>query len=166
MAFVEIFGAFAAVFVAFILTYLLKHRGYLESLGIPVVKPFLIFGSPPYAWHKVLVHEHTQEMHRKLGKTWAMYDGREPTVFTIDLELVKAIMVKNFDSFSDIIDWDFPDKKITLDLSSGEQWKALRDRFYEALFRPKTFQINFHPQFCTNFYPKTININLYEYYGQ
>jgi hypothetical protein len=86
--------AFAAVCVALILRYMLKHRGYLETLGIPVVKPFLIFGSPPYAWHKIMIHEHSQEMHRKLGKTWAMYDGREPTVFTIDL--VRILWTKMF----------------------------------------------------------------------
>jgi hypothetical protein len=45
-------------------------------------------------------------------------------------ELAKAIMVKNFDSFSDIVDWGYPDKKITLDMSGGEKWKALRCEFY------------------------------------
>ena len=126
MVFIEIIIAVAVLTVAVALRYMLKHRGYIESLGIPYVKPFLIFGSPPFVWHKLLLHEHTQEMHEKLGKTWGKYDGREPTIFTIDPDLVKSIMVKNFDSFSEIFDWDIPDRRLTLDLTSGEKWKSLR----------------------------------------
>ena len=126
MAFCEIVLAVVLIAVVFILRYMLRHSGYIESLGIPYVKPFLIFGSPPFFWHKIQIHKHTQELHRKLGKTWAKYEGREPMISTVDPELAKAIMVKNFDSFSEIIDWGYPDNKITLDLSGGEQWKALR----------------------------------------
>lgn len=35
-------------------------------------------------------------------------------------------MVKNFDHFTDVVDWDLPDDKITLDMSGGEKWRALR----------------------------------------
>jgi cytochrome P450 family 6 len=126
MAVLEIFVAVCVICIALVLRYMLKNRGYLETLGIPIVKPVLIFGSPPFAPHKMVIHEYNQEMHKKLGKTWARYEGREAVIVTIDPELIKSIMVKNFDSFSEIIDWGYPDNKITLDLSGGEQWKALR----------------------------------------
>jgi cytochrome P450 family 6 len=126
MAFLEIFLGVVVLCVALILRYLLRFRGYLETLGIPLVKPILFFGSPPFVPHKLMMHEHSQEMHQKLGKTWAKYEGSEPTIVTIDPDLIKAIMVKHFDSFSDIINWEYADHQITLDLSGGEQWKALR----------------------------------------
>jgi cytochrome P450 family 6 len=34
--------------------------------------------------------------------------------------------VKQFDNFTDMVDWDLSDEKITLDLSGGEKWRALR----------------------------------------
>ena len=126
MVLVEIVIATFVVCVVLVLRYMMRNRGYLESLGIPIIKPVLIFGSPPFVPHKIILHEYYHEVFKKFGKTWARYEGREPTIVTIDPELIKSIMVKNFDSFSDIIDWDYPDKKITLDLAGGEQWKALR----------------------------------------
>ena len=126
MEFLTIVLALLLVCVAVVLRYLLKNRGYLETLGIPVVKPVFIFGSPPLIPHKISIHEQVNESFKKYGKTYARYDGREPSILTIDPELIKCIMVKNFDSFSDTFDWELSDDKITLDLSSGEQWKALR----------------------------------------
>ena len=96
MAFLEIFVATIVVSVVLILRYMLKNRGYLESLGIPMIKPFLIFGSPPFVPHKMIIHEYYQEAFKKLGKTWARYDGREALIVTIDPELIKSIMIKNF----------------------------------------------------------------------
>ena len=44
------------------------------------------------------------EKHKKFGKTYGRYDGVKPALVTIDPELVKNILVKNFDSFHGIID--------------------------------------------------------------
>lgn len=74
----------------------------------------------------ILIHEQTNDTFKKLGKTWGRYEGREPCISTIDPELVKCIMIKNFDCFTDTVEWEMPDNKITLDLSGGEKWKALR----------------------------------------
>ena len=45
-----------------------------------------------------------EEKVRKFGKTYGRYDGVKPALVTIDPELVKSIIVKNFDSFHGIID--------------------------------------------------------------
>jgi len=85
-----------AAFVGLIeatLTYILKYHGTIESMGIPMVKPFLIFGSPPFLMHKLKIHDHNLQMHRKLGKTYGKYVGRSPFVFTIDPDLIKEILV-------------------------------------------------------------------------
>lgn len=90
----EIFVGLSIGLILAILGYVSKHYGTLEAMGIPVVKPFLIFGSPPFLFHKIQVHEHNLQMHRKLGKTFGRYSGRTPFVFTIDPELIKEILVR------------------------------------------------------------------------
>jgi len=43
MAFVEAIVALLAIGIVIVLRYLLQNRGYLESLGIPVIKPGVNF---------------------------------------------------------------------------------------------------------------------------
>ena len=142
-----IFGFFIVVVVVFVsltLQYLLKNRGYLESIGVPFIKPVLIFGSPPFVPHKITVHDFINQCFKKYGKTWARYDGREAAIYTIDPHLIKSIMIKNFDNFSDIIDWHLSDDKITLDLAGGEKWKALR-RALSPMFTSAKLKLMFEP---------------------
>ena len=40
---------------------------------------------------------------KQYGKTYVRYDGVFPTLVTIDPDLVKSIMVKNFDCFSAVM---------------------------------------------------------------
>ncbi len=92
-----LFEILVALLVGLIVTtfvYLTRNYGTLEAMGIPVVKPFLIFGSPPFMFHKMKVHEHNLAMHRTLGKTFGRYSGRIPFVFTIDPEMIKEILVR------------------------------------------------------------------------
>ena len=96
--------------VVFLTTLLVRHlwrnRGRLEALNIPVLKPGFLLGSPPHLQHKVLVHEEIANMHKKLGKTFGRYEGIMPVISTIDPEIIKSVMVKNFDSFTDIFEMD------------------------------------------------------------
>lgn len=73
--------------------YLLRFRGTLEAYGIPVVKPTLLFGSPPFLLHKLPVYRDNLDTHRKLGKTFGRYVGRTPAIVTIDPDLIKEILV-------------------------------------------------------------------------
>jgi hypothetical protein len=41
----------------------------------------------------------------KYGKTFGKYDGPQASIATIDPELVKSVLVKNFDSFPDATDF-------------------------------------------------------------
>ena len=108
-----------------------RHYGYLESLGIPVIKPYLCFGSTPLNYHEIAFHNLDLEWYHKLGKpkVWGWYEGSLPTIATMDPSMLKAIIVKEFDSFrlrghpsQFVVD----DKYYTLDLSSGDKWKHLR----------------------------------------
>jgi hypothetical protein len=85
-----------ALFVGLLVTtiaYLLRFRGTLEAYGIPVVKPVLIFGSPPFLLHKLPLYKDNFETHKKLGKTFGRYVGRIPAIVTIDPDLIKEILV-------------------------------------------------------------------------
>ena len=97
--------------------HLTKRRGYLESIGIPYIKPFLCFGSPPYSISQSYYHEDYIENFKKLGKTWGKYEGVQPLILTADLDIVKEISVKQFDCFTDTFPNDFSDDQITLDLA-------------------------------------------------
>ena len=90
--------------VTFILILLYKHlhqnRGVVEKWGVPYVKPFLWFGSPPYGMHKYNHREMYVEKSKKMGKTWAKYHGITPALVTIDHEIIKEVMVKQFENFN------------------------------------------------------------------
>ena len=114
-----------------------RYYGYLESLGIPVVKPFLCFGSTPINYHDILFHELDMKWYHELGKPKVMgyYEGHMPTISTMDPTMIKNILVKQFDAFRERITPSFklPHKYLTLDISGGEQWKSLR-KFLSATF--------------------------------
>ena len=104
-----------------------KHYGTLEELGIPVIKPFLCFGSGPYWFHKVDLQEFDVQQLKKAGtKTWGIYEGSTPVVLTVDADLIKEVYIKNFDHFQKRMEFDVPDKYKTLDLLIGEDWKYVR----------------------------------------
>ena len=73
-----------------------------------MIKPVLVFGSPPFALHKMRMHEWFQEKYRQLGKTFARYNGAAPCICTIDPEIIKEITVKQFDNFTDTIPAQVP----------------------------------------------------------
>nr|APH81393.1 cytochrome P450 CYP3027C1 [Tigriopus kingsejongensis] len=105
---------------------LTQHRGYIETLGLPIDKPFGIFGSSPHALHKHKLHEVLLEKSQRLGKTYVRYEGSQPMLVTIDPDMIKSVMVKNFDSFTDLFAITDDDKRTTLDICRGDQWRALR----------------------------------------
>ncbi len=84
MSFLELLGAILAFLITIVVIYLMKGRGVLEKLGLPVVPPFLIFGSPPFFVNRLMFHEFINDQFKKYGKTWATYLGVQPTVMTID----------------------------------------------------------------------------------
>ena len=96
-------------------------------MGIPVLKPFLFFGSPPFALHKIVWSDWYVQQHRKLGPTFGLYLGTYKVITTIDPDIIKAVYVKNFEELGDMVDNPhYDDKMKTIDLAQGEEWKSLR----------------------------------------
>ena len=73
-----------------------RHYGSLEELGIPVVKPFLCFGSIPVNIHETSLHELDMQWYNDLGKpkAYGYYEGHLPTIVIADPALLKNILVK------------------------------------------------------------------------
>ena len=97
--------------------HLRRFRGYLEATGLPLVKPFLCFGSPPILLNKVYYYKWSQEKFRQLGNTFCRYEGVTPAICTIDPDFIKEVVVKQFDNFTDVVDLDFEPGQTTLDVS-------------------------------------------------
>ena len=68
----------------------------------------------------------------KHGKTWGVYEGASPVVYTVDTDLIKEIFVKKFDYFPERMALDVPEEARTLDVLYGEPWKYLRKSFTPA----------------------------------
>ena len=80
------------------------YRGYIETLGIPIDPPYLIFGSEPRHANQSDYHFYTRKFKKFGTKTYGKYDGVFPTIVTIDPELVKSVCSKNFDCFPAVVD--------------------------------------------------------------
>ena len=108
--------------------HLARRLGSLEALGIPVIPPFLCFGSPPFNYHEVQVEKEDEANYEKFKSlTWGFYWGSEPFIVTMDPDLLKEIFVKQFTSFPEREGgFEMEDKYSSLDTAGGERWKAER----------------------------------------
>ena len=79
-------------------------RGYIETLGIPIDPPYLIFGSEPRHAHKTDHLFYSRKFKEFGAMTYGRYDGVYPTIVTIDPALVKSVCSKNFDCFPAVLD--------------------------------------------------------------
>ena len=103
------------VFIVALIFHLRRNRGQIEDIGLPVLKPILCFGSPPLLHNKIIYHEWVQEKFKKLGRTFARYEGVTPAICTIDPEFIKEVTVKQFENFTDTVPLDLPPEQTTLD---------------------------------------------------
>ena len=107
--------------------HLTRFYGSLEALGIPVISPFLCFGSPPFDYHNVQVEKEDEENYKRFKSlTWGFYWGSLPHLVTMDPVLIKEIFVKQFTNFPQREEFHMDDKYLTLDVAGGEKWKAER----------------------------------------
>jgi len=112
--------------LVFLFFHFRRFRGSIEESGLPMVKPFLCFGSAPMLYNKIIYHIWYHEKHKELGKSFTRYEGVTPCISTIDPDFIKEVTVKQFDNFTDVVDIDFSPGQTTLDVSRGDTWRALR----------------------------------------
>lgn len=139
-----IFAILAAV-ITYVFIKAIEHNRYFDKWGIPQVKssvPFLGFmGS------NVFKREHMNDIVKKLYSVnkEAKYVGchmlNTPVIAVRDLDLIKSVLVKNFDSFSDHKDFveeaNDPLFGKNLAFLNGERWREVRNLLSPAFTSSK-----------------------------
>lgn len=78
-----------------------QQQLFFERLGIPYVKPHLIFGS-----NHILRDRSTTPMdfiskwRKQYGKVFGFFSGSRPSLVVSDLDMIKQILIKDFQNFS------------------------------------------------------------------
>ncbi|XP_077879121.1 cytochrome P450 3A9 [Ictidomys tridecemlineatus] len=101
-------------------------HGYFKKLGIPGPTPLLFWGTI-LNYHQGLINFDTK-CYKKYGKTWGLYDGRQPFLVITDPSIIKTVLIKecysaftNRRNFGPVV---FMKKAISL--SEDEEWKRIR----------------------------------------
>ncbi|XP_046632822.1 cytochrome P450 3A2-like [Daphnia pulicaria] len=107
--------------------YVTSTFNYFSDQGIPGPKPMPFFGNMWGIW-KSNLPEYDMSLVKKHGKVFGYYDGPQPNLWITDLELIKAIFVKDFDHFVDRRTFNFKTKIVRkwLTVVKGKEWKDIR----------------------------------------
>ncbi|KAF7691086.1 cytochrome P450 3A40-like [Silurus meridionalis] len=101
---------------------------FFKNLGIPGPRPWPFVGT--FLSYIKGFYNFDMECFKKYGKVWGIYDGRLPILMILDIEMIKAIMVKEcFSTFTNR-------REANLDLAGpfadgitvvkDEKWKRIR----------------------------------------
>ncbi|GAB6030265.1 hypothetical protein CHUAL_005942 [Chamberlinius hualienensis] len=104
--------------------------GTLEAMGLTTPKPIPIFGNLiPELTH--FVPDIDVKNAKLYGKTYGFYFTRIPSIRTSDPDIIKAVCVKEFNSFTDHMKLDLrsvdPMMNRFLSLLCGEDWRQTRN---------------------------------------
>ncbi|NP_001098565.1 cytochrome P450 3A40 [Oryzias latipes] len=113
-------------FITLLLVYAYWPYGTFKRLGIPGPKPVPFFGTM-LAYRKGFFN-FDDECRKKYGKTWGIYDGRQPVLCITDPATIKAVLVKecyslftnrrNFRLNGPLYD--------AVSIAEDDQWKRIR----------------------------------------
>ncbi|KAA0705473.1 Cytochrome P450 3A40 [Triplophysa tibetana] len=103
-------------------------HGFFNKLGIPGPRPWPFIGT--FLSYRKGLCNFDMECAEKYGKTWGIFDGRLPILMITDLEMIKAVMVKECYS-------TFTNRRETFEALSGpfadgisivkdDRWKRIR----------------------------------------
>ncbi|XP_059105784.1 LOW QUALITY PROTEIN: uncharacterized protein LOC131898614 [Peromyscus eremicus] len=102
-------------------------HGIFKKLGIPGPKPLPFLGSI-FAYHKKGFWEFDKQCHRKYGKMWGFYEGRQPVLAITDPDMIKTVLVKECYS-------TFTNRRVfgpsgilkkAISIAENEEWKRIR----------------------------------------
>ncbi|KAM6940438.1 cytochrome P450 3A40 [Xenentodon cancila] len=79
-------------FITLLLVYGYWPYGIFKKLGIPGPAPIPFFGTM-LAYRKGF-YNFDEECYKKYGKTWGIYDGRQPVLCITDPAMIKTILIK------------------------------------------------------------------------
>ncbi|XP_051941158.1 cytochrome P450 3A40 [Hippocampus zosterae] len=115
-----------ALFIALLVIYGYWPYNTFQRLGIPGPRPVLFFGNL-LSYRKGFIH-FDMECHKKYGKIWGIFDGRQPVLCIMDPAVIKTVLVKecyslftnrrNFRLNGPLYD--------AVSIAEDEQWKRIR----------------------------------------
>ncbi|XP_025113207.1 cytochrome P450 3A24-like [Pomacea canaliculata] len=125
--------------------------GVWKSLGVDGPKPSPFIGN-----HHQLATEgiepFIERRSNKYGRTFGIYSGRVPMLVTTDLDILKEVLVKNFNQFTDRFERAeiFPEEVGSmLPFSTGAQWKRIRHILTPTFNTAKLKQMENYIQRCS-----------------
>nr|CAH0108323.1 unnamed protein product [Daphnia galeata] len=109
------------------LLYATSTFNYFSDQGIPGPKPIPIFGNMWGVWKENLP-EYDIALVKKYGKVFGYFDGPIPNLVITDVDMIKAMFVKDFDHFADRRSFEMKSKVMRkwLSLMKGQEWKDIR----------------------------------------
>ncbi|XP_052610745.1 cytochrome P450 3A9 isoform X1 [Peromyscus californicus insignis] len=104
-------------------------HGIFKKLGIPGPKPLPFLGSI-FAYHQKVsgFWEFDKQCHKKYGKMWGFYEGRQPVLAITDPDMIKTVLVKECYS-------TFTNRRVfgpsgilkkAITIAENEEWKRIR----------------------------------------
>lgn len=94
---------FTISFILYIIHWIRERRfkhSLFSRLGIPQVKPHLIYGSMHILHGNFLSTDVIGKWLNKYGKVFGFYTGETPNLVIGDLDLIKQVLIKDFHNFS------------------------------------------------------------------
>lgn len=104
-----------------------KNFDFFTRQGIPGPKPIPFFGNLWGLWKTNLVDQQMEEF-KKYGKLYGKFEGTKPNIYIGDCDLVRSVLVKDFDHFINRRDLGIKDEYLrsTIDNLRDHQWKKVR----------------------------------------
>lgn len=111
--------------------YLTWNFGFLEKQGVKGEKPVPFYGTISVPGrNQPIGHETDMMLFKKYGKLYGAYEGRNPKLVIMDPELIRLVMVKDFNSFNFRTHMEFSSADRLRDKNilnmRGDEWKAVR----------------------------------------
>ncbi|XP_021001498.1 cytochrome P450 3A8-like isoform X2 [Parasteatoda tepidariorum] len=126
---IRIASAIVAVLVSILLYwYSTRNHDYWKKRGIPYVKPYPLLGSHPALVRKKNLEDVELERYQKYGDLYGYYEASKPVLMVSRPELLRDILVKDFQYFTSrrVFDSGDPILDKMLSVLTGEDWKRVR----------------------------------------
>lgn len=137
----DLFIALIGVVIFLTMWYLRWHFSVFRRLGIPGPRPSYISGN----LLQIVRQGHLQAMvswGREHGRVFGYFEGWTPVIAISDPDILKQILVKDFDNFRSRKPFPMaPKKSLGLFLENGDQWKRSRTTLTPAFSSGKLRQM-------------------------
>ncbi|XP_036961177.1 cytochrome P450 3A27-like [Acanthopagrus latus] len=115
-----------AIVISLIAVYGYAPYGFFKKIGVPGPKPWPFIGT--FLEYTKGVHNFDTECYQKYGKTWGLYDGRQPVLAIMDTAMIKTILVKEcYSVFTNRRDFGLNGPlRDAVSVLEDEEWKRIR----------------------------------------